>query len=338
MISSDAGWSGHGAGLQARWVPPPPRSAASLSRFIPREELQGFASWQPGALGGDGHGAGQGFMPMHQPDRCAPADPGGPAAEPVVAHDQTSSSEPQGLADDGPVQDAAVLAAQAAADTEARHQTDLQQARQTGYQDGYRDGLVALDSFKESFAQQMTSQVGQLLQSFDRELGQLEHRLASRVAQVATELARQVVRCELQQRPALVAEVAQQAINALMASARQITVQLHPDDLPLVRSGCADLLAARGARLVGQADVERGGCLVEADLGQVDAGMATRWAQAAQAIGSDLPWQEPTAHAAEAEAETDARTDPSAHSLPGGQGRFDPGPAAAPSDEPQSPA
>ena len=345
MISSDAGWSGLGADPKARWVPPPPRAAASLARFIPREELQGFASWQPGAFGGDGDGAGQGFMPLSKAARSAPADPGAPAAEPALAQGQNGSAhaqgrQPQAPADDGPAGDASQLAAQAAADTEARHQADLQQARQAGYQDGYRDGLVALDSFKESFAQQMAAQVGQLLQSFDQELGQLEQRLASRVAQVATELARQVVRGELQQRPALVADVAQQAINALLASARQITVQLHPDDLPLVRSGCAELLAARGARLVGLADVARGGCLVEADLGQVDAGMATRWAQAAQAIGCDLPWQDPTARAAGTDTDPGADTSPddnrdSHGGSDGGAGRD---PAAALPDKPQGPA
>ncbi len=36
-------------------------------------------------------------------------------------------------------------------------------ARQAGYQEGYRDGLTALESFKQSFAQQATAQIGALL-------------------------------------------------------------------------------------------------------------------------------------------------------------------------------
>ena len=296
MTSSDANWSRSGSDPATRWVPPPPRSAASLARFIPREELQGFAAWQPDAFAGDG-----GFRPLAGRPDAAAAAPRPPA--PLAADGVMD------LAADTEDTDAAALAASAAAPADlsldddpaaaqaqalAQQEQALTQARQAGYQDGYRDGLVALDSFKESYAQQVTAQIGQLLQSFDQELGLLEQRLASRVAEVATELARQVVRSELQARPALVAEVAQQAVAALMASARHITVHVHPDDLPLVQAGCADGLAARGARLVAQADVERGGCLVDADLGQVDARMATRWAQAAGALGTDLAWSAAT--------------------------------------------
>ena len=46
---------------------------------------------------------------------------------------------------------------------------EVQAARQSGYQDGYRDGLAALENFKQSFAQQMAAQIGQLVAGFDAE-------------------------------------------------------------------------------------------------------------------------------------------------------------------------
>ena len=39
------------------------------------------------------------------------------------------------------------------------------------------------------------------------------------------------------------------------------------------------------ARLVADPNIERGGCLVESDLGTVDARVATRWARAMAALG-----------------------------------------------------
>ncbi|OYU73568.1 MAG: flagellar biosynthesis protein [Burkholderiales bacterium PBB5] len=165
-------------------------------------------------------------------------------------------------------------------------------ARQQGYQDGYRDGLVALDSFKQSFAQQTSAQVGTLLQAMDTELQALEQQLARTVTRVATELARQVVRSELAIRPALVAQVAQDAVNAVLMSARHITVQLHPDDHALVAQGCAEALAARGARLVASPALERGGCRVDSDAGTIDARIVARWAQATQALGTGVSWSD----------------------------------------------
>jgi len=232
-------------------VPPPAgaRPASPYARFIPREELGDFASWQPGTLGGATRGS-----------------PGSPA---------TTGTE--AAAGEAAVADADAWQARVAA------------ARQTGYQEGYRDGLVALESFKQSFAQQATAQIGALLDAFDRQFDALDADAARAVAHTAVQLARQVLRTELQLRPELVAQVAAEAVNAVLLSARHISVQVHPHDLPLVAEGAADMLAARGARLLADPSIERGGVLVHSDVGAIDARIASRWAQAAAALGSSEP-------------------------------------------------
>ena len=151
--------------------------ASPHSRFIPREELSQFSSWQPDAFGD--------------------------------AAGKTPSADVRG----------------------SDPQAALQAARQSGYQDGYRDGLVALDSFKQSFATQMAAQLGTLVAAFDAEFAQLESQIADSIARTATALARQVVRSELAQRPELVAQVAAQAVEAVLLSAKHIRVHVHPDDL-----------------------------------------------------------------------------------------------------------
>ena len=223
-----------------RNIPPPEGSKPAPARFIPREELGSFASWQPHEIGAERRKAS-----------ATPAPPPAPTA----------------------------------ADWEAR----IAAARQAGYQEGYRDGLVALEGFKESFAQQATSQVGALLEAFDEQFDQLDALMAQALRDSAVQLARQVLRSELHTRPEIVAQVAAEAVSAVMLSARQITVQVHPQDLPLVAEGAAEALAARGARLVASSQLARGGVLVHSDVGSVDARIAQRWAQAAAALGSELP-------------------------------------------------
>jgi flagellar assembly protein FliH len=183
-------------------------------------------------------------------------------------------------------------AAAAAEPSAADWQQRAQAARQSGYQDGYRDGLAALENFKQQFAAQATAQVGALLEAFDRQLSALDGQLAATLARAAVQLAREVVRSELAARPELVARVATEALAAVMLSARHITVHTHPLDLPLVAEGAEEALAARGARLVADAGIERGGVLVESDVGSVDAGIARRWRQAADGLAADVPWAE----------------------------------------------
>jgi len=212
-------------------------SSSAYARFIPREELGHFASWQPKPLSG-----GSSAAPKRD---AAPSEP----------------------------------------DVTAR----VDAARQAGYQDGYRDGLAALDAFKRSFAQQTSERVGQWLRAFDEQLTALEQDMARAVADTATLLARQVVREELVQDPQRIARVAQEALGALLLSARHITIRVHPDDEALVRGGAGDALAARGARLVADEGVLRGGCRIDSDIGVIDATVQTRWKRALDALGAELP-------------------------------------------------
>ncbi len=283
-------------------MPPPPvtpRGGVPYTRFIPREELQGFAAWQPGAF-------------AEAASFLQPAQPGSPHAgahtggEADAAGSATPVWPSQGFSDgaEGPADPATAPTSASVEDLRAEWQAELQAqvaaARQQGYQDGYRDGLVALDSFKQSFAAQTSGQMAQVLTALDEELGQLEQQMARSVARVATELARQVVRSELQSRPALVAQVAQEAVNTVLMSARHITVHLHPDDHALVAQGCEEALSARGARLLSQPAIARGGCRVETDVGVIDARIATRWQQATQSLGGLLAWDDDAAKAPEA--------------------------------------
>lgn len=168
-------------------------------------------------------------------------------------------------------------------------QAQLAAARQAGYHDGYRDGLVALEGFKQSFSAQLASQIGKLIDAFESQFEALENQIAHAVTHTALRLARQVVRTELQLHPEIVAQVAGEAVNAVLLSARHLTVHAHPLDMPLIEQGAAETLAARQARVVSSDKVSRGGCRVESDLGSVDAAIEARWAQAAASFGGKLP-------------------------------------------------
>ena len=168
----------------------------------------------------------------------------------------------------------------------------LRAARQSGYQEGYRDGLVALEGFKQSFASQTTAQVGALVRSVGEQLDALQQEMARALATTAAALARQVLRSELALRPEAVAAVAEQAIAALLPSARHVALRVHPDDHALIAAHSADAIAARGARLVPDPQVARGGCRIESDIGLVDATTDERWRRAVAALGADMPWDD----------------------------------------------
>jgi flagellar assembly protein FliH len=235
-----------------RQVPPPPgskdRPANAYARFIPREELDEFQAWTPGAFGDLGGAPG-----VHQTQpkpslRTEPEPAPAPAAPPEPTPEQWAAR--------------------------------IEEARTQGYQQGYRDGLEALDAAKRQFAQQVSAQMAQVVAAFDAQTAALDARLADTLVQTAVMLA-------------LIVQVAQDAVGAVILSARHLRLRLHPADLPLVEQGCADLLQARGVVLQADATLQPGGCVVESDLGQVDARIEARWAQAAAVLGQDTPLDRP---------------------------------------------
>jgi flagellar assembly protein FliH len=234
---------------------PVPNGRVPQSRFIPREELESFAAWRPGSFGG----AAPSPHPAERPENKVHAAPPPPPAPP----------------------------------TEAEWMEAVQHGRDGGYQDGYRDGQVALEAFKESFARQMATQFGTMLANLDEQWTGLEEQMALAVTRTAVQLARQVVRHELQTRPEIVAKVAQEAVGAIVLSARHLRVRVNPADHAYVADGAGEAMKARDARLVADPAVEPGGCIVDSDLGQVDARIGTRWAAAAAVFGRDDAWDAP---------------------------------------------
>ncbi|MEY4748221.1 MAG: hypothetical protein RIQ60_435 [Pseudomonadota bacterium] len=244
----------------------PATPATPYSRFIPREELGNFAAWQPDSFGDSGRIRAN-VNPL-------------PDAEALRLAEARAAAEAQ------------AAAAQAEQEEREARAEALRQAYEDGYRQGREEGQAEIARFQHDFAVQTGVQVDGMLAALQHRLVDLEADLAQRVARIALDLARQVVRSDLVQNPATVVAVAQEALAALLVSARHVTLTLHPDDVTLVSEGAGELIAARGARLVCDRSMERGGCIVDSDIGLVDASIGTRWQRASGALGQDSSWAE----------------------------------------------
>ena len=279
--------------LLTRQVPPPEHGAATAApaRFIPKEELAGYSTWTPDPLG----------VAPEQRAAAAPArrmalesPTGAQSPFPLAASDSAPAG---GLVQSATGPTGPTNPTAPTGPTPAELEALQQAARQAGYHDGYRDGLAALESFKRSFAQQMAAQIGQMVRSMEAQVDQLDHAMSQALLHSAIGLARQVVRSELVTRPELVGQVARDAVAAITLAARHIEMAVHPDDLALVQDGLGDLAERRGVVLLADPTVQRGGCRLRSEVGSVDAGIETRWAQAVQRLGAppqEWAWETPS--------------------------------------------
>ncbi len=110
------------------------------------------------------------------------------------------------------------------------------------------------------------------------------------VVSLAMERANKVSHRELDLRPELIAELCGDVIQQVLL-ASSVIMHVHPDDLAVVR-GRQDALSERlekGAsfRIVEDETIGRGGCVIESDMGRIDARLETQLAAIERALLAD---------------------------------------------------
>ena len=154
------------------------------------------------------------------------------------------------------------------------------QAHDEGYQTGHGEGQLK--------AQDEAARLARAATQLEQALTDLDQQIADELLALAIEIARQVVRGELTARPEAILDVVHEALAQLPH--QHAANYLHPDDASLVRSFLGDTLGHAGHRILEDAKLQRGDCLIEAGGCQVDATVATRWRRVLEGMGIEAAW------------------------------------------------
>jgi flagellar assembly protein FliH len=164
----------------------------------------------------------------------------------------------------------------------------LREREQAAFERGRREGE---DSLREQLVTQRNEMGGALnsvIESLRKVVPQLVQESESALIQLALESAQKIV-AGLPITAKMVDAVVREALRQVEDTA-EVTIQLHPDDLALLRKQKSKIL--NGApesgplRFVGLAEVTRGGCLVQTRFGIIDARRETKLEQLHEAAAA----------------------------------------------------
>ncbi len=175
-------------------------------------------------------------------------------------------------------------AAAARADAEAAEK--VRHIHQHAYQAGHADGLREGTQKSTADAQRLLA----VLAGVRQQSNEINQNLADDLLGLALEIARQMMRQALAVRPELIVPVIQDALARVAQPVAQATITLQPEDAGLVREHLGAELAADGWRIVEDASLARGGCLLRTTGSQVNATSGARWQHIAAALGQDAQW------------------------------------------------
>ncbi len=199
----------------------------------------------------------------------------------------TEDMEPEPEPEPDPLALAAIQAETLLAD--ARHQAV--QIREEARVAGFNQGMTEAEARWVHAIEDLKQQQRQIERDRDQMLANAEMELVS----LAVEIARRVIHTEVRTHPDTVVSIARTALERVRGQDVRLTV--HPDDLDVVRASEPELSAVLGAetlKVTVDDVIDRGGCIIEAPSGRIDATLETQLAQVGHALlppqDNDAPW------------------------------------------------
>lgn len=176
--------------------------------------------------------------------------------------------------------------------------TGLEEGRREGYAEGLEAGRVQGYAEGKARAEDEAARLATLADGLEQALSQLDAEIAEELMALAIEMARRMVRQTLAAQPESILDTVRNALLQLPQGHAHI--QLHPDDLALVREHLGEQLAHAGHRLQEDARLQRGDCRIDGVGAQVDATLETRWRRVLESIGHErAKWNPPPDEAGE---------------------------------------
>lgn len=166
----------------------------------------------------------------------------------------------------------------------------LDKARKEGFSQGMKEGYFAgLEQAREIVEQDKKTLMG-LASSFSDALNKTDERIAEDVLKLALDIAKAMLKSQLQVNEMAILPVVKEAINYLPSVQKPARIMLNPADANTVRTHMQEELTEQGWLLIEDDSVERGGCMVETSANQIDASNETRWQRITDALGQQGDW------------------------------------------------
>ncbi|WP_019613262.1 flagellar assembly protein FliH [Psychromonas ossibalaenae] len=157
----------------------------------------------------------------------------------------------------------------------------LEDGKTQGLSEGHQQGLEqgTVQGLNEGQAQidKQISRWQLLIERLHNPLEKLDDNVEYQLIRLATMLAEQITRCEVQSNPQIILQALKQAVEALPVSEQTLKILLHPDDLVFVQDAySAEVCLQRGWDLQPEPALARGDCQIHTQTSSVDYAFSTR--------------------------------------------------------------
>jgi flagellar assembly protein FliH len=166
-------------------------------------------------------------------------------------------------------------------------------ARQEAYQKGMQEGYAVGMAKAREAAIEDKNQFLHLMNAFSNALEMTDEQVADDVLSLALDVAKAMLKAKLEVDKSALLPVVMDAIHYLPHVQKPARILVHHEDAQILREYLADEISSQHWTIQEDANIERGGCLVETGANQIDASNETRWKRISEALAQQNSWLMP---------------------------------------------
>lgn len=166
------------------------------------------------------------------------------------------------------------------------YEAGFTEGREAGYQAGHAAGLTDGHAEGLETARQEAQKIHELAEACARAVGTLEEETGEALVNLAVSIARQVIRHAVKTEPERILDVIRDVLQVDGTQQGILKLRLNPADVEMVQQFLQKDGTVAHWRLQADMSIDRGGCIAETALGNIDATLQTRWQRVISTLGA----------------------------------------------------
>jgi flagellar assembly protein FliH len=158
----------------------------------------------------------------------------------------------------------------------------LAQGQKEGYEAGFAQGLT----LGRERAQDGVAQLERVMSACADAVSGIEKEVGQALVNLAVSIAEQVLRSTLSNEPERILDIVRDIVRIQADNEVVVILRVNPADLSLLEEFLSGEPGLKNWQLAADESIERGGCMAETPLGNIDATLQTRWQRAAASLGA----------------------------------------------------
>lgn len=170
-------------------------------------------------------------------------------------------------------------------------QAVIDKAYADGHDSGFKDGYSKGKSLAHTENANEKLSLETLARQFSSAIAAKNVEICDDVLNLSLAIAKSMIQSEIKTNPDVIKAIIGAATKKFI-DADELKLSVHPDDAVIVRQYLQDELSAMSWQLLENAEIDRGGCVVETAHNSVDASNEVRWKAVTESLGKTLDWHE----------------------------------------------